>query len=217
MTRRAAIIGAGSYGEVFASYLREGGGVELAGFFDDDPSRRGTTVAGLPVLGTTAELPGIAGTVADVYAPIGNNAARVRVLSAAREQGFRTPGFVHASAVVSGDTQIGEGVYIMPAAVLMPWSRIEDYVMISMNALIAHHVVLERGAFVSTGVNMGAAISVGQNAFFGIGSTVMTGVKRIGAHATVGAGAVVIRDVEDGATVVGNPARPLPPRGTAHG
>ena len=44
---------------------------------------------------------------------------------------------------------------------------------------------------------------------FGEGATILGGV-RIGAGATVGAGAVVVRDVEPGATVVGNPARPLP-------
>jgi UDP-2-acetamido-3-amino-2,3-dideoxy-glucuronate N-acetyltransferase len=52
---------------------------------------------------------------------------------------------------------------------------------------------------------------VGRGASIGSGVTVLGGV-RIGAGATVGAGAVVVKDVAPGATVVGNPARPLPAR-----
>ena len=45
-------------------------------------------------------------------------------------------------------------------------------------------------------------------ASIGSGATILGGV-RIGRGALVGAGAVVTRDVDPGATVVGNPARPL--------
>jgi maltose O-acetyltransferase len=52
---------------------------------------------------------------------------------------------------------------------------------------------------------------VEHGASIGSGATILGGV-RIGSGATVGAGAVVVDDVEAGATVVGNPARPLPAR-----
>jgi acetyltransferase-like isoleucine patch superfamily enzyme len=52
---------------------------------------------------------------------------------------------------------------------------------------------------------------VERGASIGSGATILGGV-RIGAGATVGAGAVVVDDVAVGATVVGNPARPLPAR-----
>jgi UDP-2-acetamido-3-amino-2,3-dideoxy-glucuronate N-acetyltransferase len=52
---------------------------------------------------------------------------------------------------------------------------------------------------------------VERGASIGSGATILGGV-RIGAGATVGAGAVVVDDVAAGATVVGNPARPLPAR-----
>lgn len=50
---------------------------------------------------------------------------------------------------------------------------------------------------------------VEQGASIGSGATILGGV-RIGRGATVGAGAVVTKDVPPGATVIGNPAVPLP-------
>ncbi len=49
---------------------------------------------------------------------------------------------------------------------------------------------------------------VRRGASIGTGSTILCGVT-IGRDAVVGAGSVVTRDVPDGATVAGNPARPL--------
>lgn len=52
------------------------------------------------------------------------------------------------------------------------------------------------------------AVTIGRNVWLGAHVSVLKGVT-IGHGATVGAGAVVTRDVPDGMTVAGNPARPL--------
>lgn len=52
-------------------------------------------------------------------------------------------------------------------------------------------------------------VVIDDDAWIGIGAIVLKGV-RIGRGARVAAGAVVTRDVSDGATVAGNPARPAP-------
>ena len=54
---------------------------------------------------------------------------------------------------------------------------------------------------------MNGECRVGDGAFFGTGAIVTPGL-RVGADAKVGAGAVVLEDVPEGATVVGVPARP---------
>lgn len=59
------------------------------------------------------------------------------------------------------------------------------------------------------GFEFARSIAIGRNVWIGGGALILPGVT-IGDHAIVGAGAVVTRDVAAGATVVGNPARPLP-------
>jgi maltose O-acetyltransferase len=59
-----------------------------------------------------------------------------------------------------------------------------------------------------SGLEFGRPIQVGRNVWVGGGTIILPGV-RIGDDAVIGAGSVVTRDVPAGATVAGNPARPL--------
>jgi maltose O-acetyltransferase len=59
-----------------------------------------------------------------------------------------------------------------------------------------------------SGLEFGRPIHIGRNVWIGGGALVMPGVT-IGDDAIVGAGSVVTRDVPNGATVAGNPARVL--------
>jgi maltose O-acetyltransferase len=58
----------------------------------------------------------------------------------------------------------------------------------------------------ATGVEFGRSIHIGRNVWIGGGAIILPGIS-IGDDATVGAGAVVTRNVPANATVVGNPAR----------
>jgi exopolysaccharide biosynthesis polyprenyl glycosylphosphotransferase len=57
LRRRALIVGAGRAGQRIVRVIREAGtGFDLLGFVDDDPTKQGRTVAGLPVLGSHRDL-----------------------------------------------------------------------------------------------------------------------------------------------------------------
>ncbi|WP_322964047.1 sugar O-acetyltransferase [Sphingomonas fuzhouensis] len=58
------------------------------------------------------------------------------------------------------------------------------------------------------GLEYGRPIRIGANVWIGGGALILPGVT-IGDDAIIGAGSVVTRDVARGATVIGNPARPV--------
>lgn len=59
-----------------------------------------------------------------------------------------------------------------------------------------------------SGLEFGHPVRIGRNVWIGGGAIILPGVT-IGDDAVIGAGSVVTRDVPAGATVAGNPARPL--------
>lgn len=207
---KSVIIGAGTYGEVYLAYLQEAG-VEIVGFLDDDPKFEGKEVRGVPVLGGISALESLKDTegIEAVYCPLGNNVLRVKFLSYARELGYKTPNYIHPSVIISPNVTIGEGVYILLGTTIMPHTVIKDFVMISMGVHLAHHNVLDEGVFLSTGCNFGASIHAHKYAYCGISSTIMTGLHELGEDCLIGAGAVVIRDVEPKAVMAGVPAKVL--------
>ena len=208
---KSIIIGAGTYGEVYLTYLQEAG-VDIIGFLDDAP--KNNMIKNIPVLGGIDSLPLLKDKygVEAVYCPLGNNKLRVKFLSYAKELGYKTPNYIHPSVIISPNVTIGDGVYILLGTTIMPYTTINNYVMISMGVHLAHHTTLEDGTFLSTGCNFGASITAHKYAYCGISSTIMTGIKKLGENCLIGAGAVVIRDVEPNTVVAGVPAKVIKKR-----
>lgn len=203
--KKCVIVGAGTYGQVYAEYLKEQ--YEIVGFIDDNSTIKNTSINGIKVLGNFEFLLKEISTSIEVFVPIGSNKIRVNLLKKLIDSGFETPSFIHSNTDIHPSVVIGKAVYILGATNVMPLSIIEDFTMISMGVNVAHHANVGEGSFLSQGSNIGASISLSKYSFVGIGSTIMTGVRTIGESALIGAGSVIIKDVPDYAVVVGNPGK----------
>jgi UDP-3-O-[3-hydroxymyristoyl] glucosamine N-acyltransferase len=126
-------------------------------------------------------------------------------------------------ASIRETARIGAGCTIGRTAVIDREVRIGDRTLIGFSSVIAAKSTVGEGVFVAPGVatsndnrlgadgwveEQAAGARIEDGARIGVNATLLPGVT-IGRGAVVGAGSVVTRDVAEGTTVVGNPARPL--------
>jgi sugar O-acyltransferase (sialic acid O-acetyltransferase NeuD family) len=116
------------------------------------------------------------------------------------------PPVVHPLARLAKNAVIAPGAFVAIGATVCADARVGLHAIVNTNASIDHDCVLGDYAFVGPNAALGGTVIVGDGAFIGLGAAVLPNL-RIGANAIVGGGAVVVRDVTDGTTVVGVPAR----------
>ena len=128
-------------------------------------------------------------------------------------------------STVAEDCQIGPFAHLRPGSEIGARCRIGNYAEIKQSRIGAgtqqHHFSYIGDADVGEGVNIGAGTVtanydgvrknrtvIGDGAFLGV-DTMLRAPVTVGRGAKTGAGSVVTRDVPDGKTVVGIPARPI--------
>lgn len=136
---------------------------------------------------------------------LGSLDARRRLLDAMRPDRV-APALVHPLAMVSASAEIGRGGWVGPGAIVNAFARLGAHAIVNSGAIVEHECVIGTNTHLGPGSVLGGAAIVGDHTLIGLGARVLPGV-RVGSGCVIGAGAVVVEPVENGATVVGVPAR----------
>lgn len=180
----------------------------VAGFIDNDPAKRDTVFLGLPVLGGVDVVGNLLLDDPDakfVNLITGSSSARFEVSRQLANMGCAFTNLIHPDVDLR-DVELGIGNYVQDHVIIQAGARIGNNTSIHIGALVAHESSVGHSAFVAHGVSVSGEVEIGDGAFVGTNATIVPRV-RIGRWATIGAGSVVVRDVPDFATVVGNPAK----------
>lgn len=144
----------------------------------------------------------------DFFACVGHNGIREKIHTQLSQLLGNPINAIHPSAVISGSVKMGDGVMIAANATLNPLVQIGRGVICNTSVSIDHECIIGDFAHIAPGAVLCGNVAVGRNTFVGANSVIKQGIT-IGNNVTIGAGTVVLKDVPDNTTIVGNPARIL--------
>lgn len=199
--KRIVVVGAGGHGKVVADAARAGGAFEIAAFVDElGLQRDGDQFLGARLLAGEDALARAKGLgIGYAIAAFGDCKARLGCCERLIAHGFEIVSVVHPRAIVSSDVSIGAGTFIAAGAAVGAAARLGETVLINTSAVVEHDCFLDDAVHVEPGAIVGASVHVGRVTTIGSGAVVVKG-RRIGAHARIAHGAVIVEDVADGAT-----------------
>lgn len=210
MENPVIIFGAGAPGRL-ALEIFNANGVIVYGFLDDDAALHGTEIDTVPVLGATDDekFLKLIGKKCEAFVATDEATVRKSITTFLLDVRHVMPtNAVHPQAIVASSATLMHGTLVGPKAVVSAGAVVGSHCMLHAGAILDYEAKVGELVQVRAGAIIGTGAIVGAEAFIGQGAVIVPGVT-IGKKARVGAGSVVVANVPDGATVFGNPAKPV--------
>ena len=180
---------------------------DVRGFYDDQ-APAAPTVAGLPYLGTSADLNATPEPLA-VAVAVGSPAGRAAVVARLSSPQLSFPSLIHPGVGLRPQQQriaLGAGCIIQQGCLLTCDIALGRFVLLNLGCTVGHDAVLGDFCSLMPHANVSGAAVLETGVYLGTNATVIQGV-RIGANTIVGASAVAVRDLPANITAVGVPAK----------
>ncbi|MDD2502700.1 MAG: NeuD/PglB/VioB family sugar acetyltransferase [Clostridia bacterium] len=197
------VILVGGYHEIIE--LSEDCGYKVVGIIDND--NKGS-YCNIPIIGKDSDAISLFEKYKDCKVVICPHMPMVRekLYKLYSSIGYKFATLVSPNAHISRYATVGEGSVIQGGVNIAANTNIGSFVKLNTNANIMHDDEVEDFVTVAPDAVALGYVRIKRYAFIGANSTILPNIT-IGTKAIVGAGAVVTKDIEDGRTVKGIPAK----------
>lgn len=207
MIKVLAIIGSGHLGQQIAYYAISDGHFDKVVFFDD--YNTDSYIKGHKILGTTCNVLNEhkKGNFTDLIIGIGYKHMLKRKLFFEKFKNIIPfASIIHSSCWVDKTAIIEEGCVIYPGCIIEPNVLIKSNTILNISCSIAHDSIIGSHSFFSPRVAIAGFVKSNECCIFGINSLVIDNIN-ITDNVQLGAGTVVISNVDKKGLYVGNPHR----------
>jgi sugar O-acyltransferase (sialic acid O-acetyltransferase NeuD family) len=196
----AVIFGIGDFARIASVYLREDSPYDVAAFTVHERYIEETELLGIPIVPfetleqshppSSCEL-----LVAVGYS--GTNQRRAEIYEECKSRGYSFLTYVYSGVKVWEESKIGENTFVFEENVLQPFTTIGDDVVLWSGNHIGHDSVIGDHCFIASHVVVSGNTTIGPYTFVGVNATFRDGIN-VGARNIIGAGAVIMKDTEEG-------------------
>lgn len=141
-----------------------------------------------------------------IFIAIGDNKIRSKLFSKYILKNNLSFNLIHPNASISRNIEIGCGNLICSNSIINTLAIIGNGIIVNSGAIIEHECQIKNFAHIAPGAVLAGNVTIGERTFVGANATIKQGVI-IGNDVIIGAGTVVINDIPDYCTVVGNPGK----------
>ena len=195
----------GGYAREFARCARDDYSAEEIHFVDDAPGEGAISYEQALALDPKRQASFVIG--------FAGAALRRQKTAQVMSDGFGVFDVCAATAVIGDNVQVGPGSVISDFCILTSDLETGPSFQCNIYSYVAHDCRVGSYVTLAPRVSVNGRVVIEDNVYVGTGATILPGTADkpmvIGAGAIIGAHALVTRDVEPGATVIGSPAKPL--------
>lgn len=203
------IVGASGFGREVLQWIKDINSVSLhwviKGFLDDNLNALEGYKCDYQILGTIKEWqPG----KEEVFTcAVAIPRIKELLVNTLLQKGAVFTNVVHPTSILSEFCEIGEGLLITPRAKISPNVKIGNYVTI-LGSGVGHDAIIDDFSTISGGCSINGHVQIGKGVFVASNSCIAPS-KKIGNNAFIGMGSMVVSNVKDGYKVMGNPAKKM--------
>lgn len=200
------IVGASGFGREVAWLIQELDKYKIKGFIDDNENIHHTDINGIPVIDGISFLVDLKKET-NVVIAIGNPTVRSNIYKILKNNSYlRFPNIVAKDIRIDGTNRLGIGNIICTHSILTVNIKMGSFNHINLDCTVGHDVIFNDFITIYPSVNISGNVTIGNYSELGTGTQIIQ-CKNITDNVIVGAGSVVVKDINESGTYVGCPTR----------